>query len=85
VIGGRREEGDMRQVTAGLTCPRCEGSMRRYERAGVHADQCVECREFLLDGGAWHRLINPESPFRDPAPPRAAAYDGRRGRDTRRR
>ena len=28
-----------------LTCPKCAGTMRSYERNGVHVDQCTGCLE----------------------------------------
>ncbi|NUO57644.1 MAG: zf-TFIIB domain-containing protein, partial [Hamadaea sp.] len=27
-----------------MTCPKCQGAMRQYERSGVVVDQCSECR-----------------------------------------
>ena len=29
---------------ATLTCPKCAGSMRTYERNKITIDQCTECR-----------------------------------------
>ncbi|TDB82197.1 hypothetical protein E1091_18805, partial [Micromonospora fluostatini] len=34
-----------------LTCPKCHGEMRQYERSGVVIDQCGECRGIFLDRG----------------------------------
>jgi len=48
-----------------LTCPKCRGEMRSYERNGVTIDQCTECRGVFLDRGELERLIDAE-----------AAYDG---------
>ena len=36
---------------ATLTCPKCHGEMRSYERSGVVIDQCLECRGIFLDRG----------------------------------
>ena len=44
-----------------LTCPKCHGTMRTYERNGVHVDQCVECRGIFLDRGELDRLIDAEN------------------------
>ncbi len=44
-----------------LTCPKCQGSMRTYERNGVHVDQCTECRGIFLDRGELERLVNAEN------------------------
>ena len=44
-----------------LTCPKCHGTMRTYERNGVHVDQCTECRGIFLDRGELERLIDAEN------------------------
>lgn len=44
-----------------LTCPKCGGQMRSYERNGVTVDQCTECRGVFLDRGELERLIDAES------------------------
>ena len=44
-----------------LTCPKCHGTMRTYERNGVHVDQCEECRGIFLDRGELDRLIDAEN------------------------
>ncbi|MFD2090937.1 TFIIB-type zinc ribbon-containing protein [Blastococcus deserti] len=44
-----------------LTCPKCSGTMRTYERNGVHVDQCTECRGIFLDRGELDRLIDAEN------------------------
>jgi len=44
-----------------LTCPKCHGQMRTYERNGVHVDQCTECRGIFLDRGELDRLIDAEN------------------------
>jgi Zn-finger nucleic acid-binding protein len=44
-----------------LTCPKCQGSMRTYERNGVHVDQCGDCRGIFLDRGELDRLIDAEN------------------------
>jgi uncharacterized protein len=44
-----------------MTCPKCQGSMRSYERNGVTVDQCTECRGIFLDRGELDRLIDAES------------------------
>ncbi|MCW2679938.1 MAG: hypothetical protein JWM62_1339 [Frankiales bacterium] len=51
-----------------LTCPKCQGAMRNYERNGVHVDQCGECRGIFLDRGELERLIDAEEAFHTPAP-----------------
>jgi Zn-finger nucleic acid-binding protein len=74
----------MGRAMAALTCPKCEASMRTYERSGVHVDQCVECRGVFLDRGELERLINAEAAFDDPTTP-VAGYDAHRGRPTKRK
>lgn len=44
-----------------LTCPKCGGEMRTYERNGVTVDQCGECRGIFLDRGELERLIDAEN------------------------
>src|SRR3954471_10989201 len=44
-----------------LTCPKCHGMMRTYERNGVHVDQCADCRGIFLDRGELDRLIDAEN------------------------
>jgi Zn-finger nucleic acid-binding protein len=59
-----------------LTCPKCQGAMRQYERSGVHVDQCSECRGIFLDRGELERLVDAEAAFasRSAAPPPAQQY-----------
>lgn len=64
-----------------LTCPKCRGAMRTYERSGITVDQCTECRGIFLDRGELERLVDAEVKFNAPAPqPR---YDEKRGDDRR--
>jgi len=44
-----------------LTCPKCHGTMRTYERNGVHVDQCTDCRGIFLDRGELDQLIDAEN------------------------
>jgi uncharacterized protein len=44
-----------------LVCPKCQGTMRTYERNGVHVDQCSECRGIFLDRGELERLVDAEN------------------------
>jgi Zn-finger nucleic acid-binding protein len=44
-----------------LNCPKCHGTMRTYERNGVHVDQCSDCRGIFLDRGELDRLIDAEN------------------------
>jgi Zn-finger nucleic acid-binding protein len=56
-----------------LTCPKCQGTMRTYERNGVHVDQCGDCRGIFLDRGELDRLIDAENDWHGggrPAEPR---------------
>ena len=57
-----------------LTCPKCHGTMRTYERNGVHVDQCSECRGIFLDRGELERLIDAENSWHGAA---AGAPQGR--------
>jgi uncharacterized protein len=49
----------MSQATT-ITCPKCGGEMRTYERNGVVVDQCAECRGIFLDRGELERLVDAE-------------------------
>jgi uncharacterized protein len=44
-----------------LTCPKCDGAMRTYERSNVTVDQCTECRGIFLDRGELERLVDAET------------------------
>ena len=55
-----------------LVCPKCQGTMRTYERNGVHVDQCTECRGIFLDRGELERLVDAENAWHG-APAAAAA------------
>ncbi|MER6596572.1 zf-TFIIB domain-containing protein, partial [Micromonospora purpureochromogenes] len=44
-----------------LTCPKCHGDMRQYERSGVVIDQCTECRGIFLDRGELEKLFEAEA------------------------
>jgi Zn-finger nucleic acid-binding protein len=44
-----------------MTCPKCHGEMRHYERSGVTVDQCSDCRGIFLDRGELERLIDAET------------------------
>ena len=51
----------MNPAPTGLTCPKCQGSMRTYERGGVHVEQCSDCRGIFLDRGELDLLIDSEA------------------------
>jgi hypothetical protein len=61
-----------------LTCPKCHGTMRTYERNGVHVDQCTDCRGIFLDRGELDRLIDAENSWHEGGShkPAAAASSG---------
>ncbi|HCT78002.1 MAG TPA: hypothetical protein DGT23_15690 [Micromonosporaceae bacterium] len=46
-----------------MTCPKCHGAMRSYERSGVTLEQCTECRGIFLDRGELERLTQAETAF----------------------
>jgi Zn-finger nucleic acid-binding protein len=62
-----------------LTCPKCQGTMRTYERNGVHVDQCGDCRGIFLDRGELERLVDAENSWHGAAraPQAAPAAEGR--------
>lgn len=52
-----------------LTCPKCHGAMRQYERNSVTIDQCSDCRGVFLDRGELEKLIDAEAQWADNAAP----------------
>jgi len=44
-----------------MNCPKCPGSMRSYERNGVHIEQCDTCRGIFLDHGELEALTRAEA------------------------
>ncbi|ROP31152.1 hypothetical protein EDD30_4043 [Couchioplanes caeruleus] len=64
-----------------MTCPKCHGDMRVYERSGVTIDQCTECRGIFLDRGELEKLFEAEANWNNRqapagAPPRPAQAPG---------
>ncbi|RKN46301.1 zf-TFIIB domain-containing protein [Micromonospora endolithica] len=60
-----------------LTCPKCHGEMRQYERSGVVIDQCGECRGIFLDRGELEKLFEAEANWQrqqSPAQPSQPAH-----------
>jgi Zn-finger nucleic acid-binding protein len=69
-----------------LTCPKCHGDMRQYERSGIHVDQCTECRGIFLDRGELEGMVDAElrwasqsSPPIPPAPAQAPVAPAQHG------
>ncbi|MFF1818686.1 zf-TFIIB domain-containing protein [Kribbella sp. NPDC051587] len=62
-----------------LTCPKCRGAMRTYERSGITVDQCGECRGIFLDRGELERLVDAEARFN--APPQEKRYEEKKRYD----
>ncbi|SEH00075.1 hypothetical protein SAMN05444920_11554 [Nonomuraea solani] len=52
-----------------MQCPKCRGSMRTYERNGVHIEQCDNCRGIFLDYGELETLTRMETQYHAPPPP----------------
>ncbi|MGY1824022.1 TFIIB-type zinc ribbon-containing protein [Geodermatophilus sp. SYSU D00079] len=60
-----------------LICPKCHGTMRTYERNGVHVDQCADCRGIFLDRGELERLVDAETTWHEGGrPPQASSPGG---------
>ena len=47
-------------MTTDLICPKCQGTMRTYERSGITVDQCADCRGIFLDRGELEHLVDAE-------------------------
>lgn len=72
----------MNGATQALTCPKCGGQMRSYERNGVTVDQCGECRGIFLDRGELERLVDAEnSHYEREYSDRGRGYEERPPRD----
>jgi Zn-finger nucleic acid-binding protein len=61
-----------------LSCPKCHGTMRTYERNGVHVDQCSDCRGIFLDRGELDRLIDAENDWHGGSRPAEKSRDDQR-------
>lgn len=48
---------------AALICPKCQATMRSYERSGITVDQCTQCRGIFLDRGELERLMDAEAAY----------------------
>ena len=66
-----------------LTCPKCHGTMRTYERNGVHVDQCAECRGIFLDRGELDRLIDAENAWHGGSEKQNKKYEDDRRHESR--
>lgn len=51
-----------------LICPKCRGTMRTYERNGIHLEQCDGCRGIFLDVGELEALTQLEARMVQPQP-----------------
>ena len=65
-----------------LTCPKCQGTMRNYERNGVHVDQCADCRGIFLDRGELEQLMDAEQTWHSGTRNPGAESEGRRPQAT---
>ena len=57
------------QQPGALRCPKCAGTMRTYERNGVHLEQCESCRGLFLDFGELEALAQLEARMAQQPPP----------------
>jgi Zn-finger nucleic acid-binding protein len=57
-------------VTTDLICPKCQGTMRTYERSGITVDQCADCRGIFLDRGELEHLVDAEQSWQRGEPSR---------------
>ena len=54
-----------------MTCPKCHGAMRTYERNGINIEQCSECRGIFLDRGELEHLLAAEATWQAAPTPAA--------------
>ena len=57
-------------MTTELICPKCQGTMRTYERSGITVDQCADCRGIFLDRGELEHLVDAEQSWQRREPSR---------------
>ena len=57
-------------MTTDLICPKCQGTMRTYERSGITVDQCADCRGVFLDRGELEHLVDAEQSWQRREPSR---------------
>jgi Zn-finger nucleic acid-binding protein len=57
-------------VPTDLICPKCQGTMRTYERSGITVDQCADCRGIFLDRGELEHLVDAEQSWQRREPSR---------------
>ena len=73
------------QQPSALVCPKCRGTMRTYDRNGIHVEQCETCRGLFLDFGEFEALARleanvhaaaaaPPAPAPQPAPGYQTGY-----------
>lgn len=58
-----------------MTCPKCNGQMKTYDRLGVHVEQCDNCKGIFLDKGELEQIVAAEEQYNAPPPP--LDYSGR--------
>ncbi len=56
-------------MNQGYKCPKCPGFMQTYSRAGVHIEQCGQCRGIFLDYGEIETIGRAETAYAPPPPP----------------
>jgi len=59
-------------MTQTMMCPKCGGTMRTYNRNGVHIDQCDNCRGIFLDYGELEAISQLEARWAQQPPPHGA-------------
>ncbi|RZQ64329.1 zf-TFIIB domain-containing protein [Amycolatopsis suaedae] len=52
-----------------MICPKCQGSMRTFDKNGIHIEQCSGCRGIFLDGGELEQIISAENSYYSNAAP----------------
>lgn len=52
-----------------MTCPKCSGQMKTYDRLGVHVEQCDNCKGIFLDKGELEQIVAAEEQYNTPPPP----------------
>ena len=60
-----------------MTCPKCSATMKTFDRAGIHVEQCSNCRGIFLDYGELEQILAADQQYQAPPPlPSGAGVPG---------
>ncbi|HEX2298046.1 MAG TPA: zf-TFIIB domain-containing protein [Pseudonocardiaceae bacterium] len=62
-----------------MTCPKCHGSLRTVNKAGVRLEQCENCRGIFLDHGELEQILQAEQRYYGGGAPYLGSHGGHHG------